>query len=511
MKIYQKFLRLGISLDSIGIETRSDETPYFCTPKGASIIGWAGTDGIHYCFIRGFGETVFAVSPMNIAPDYVRPLAETFSDFLRLLLACGDAAVLDQAWMWDKAQFETFLKENPATVEQKKTLSEIAEKMKLTAIELPFEYIKSLQSSFDYSKIRYTEEYYDIDMNPASKPASQEWKVYFEGNFRGHNGKDHAGKEIPIGKQFDWAGHHWLIPAAYSCSKGLVADFCMRVEPEEIRAFMEKWNQSPENGSRESLTQEQQMEMELDNPMYFSFKPQLEFNGRNMKTYHGCSVNFNPLIPEESSNEPEAKWVIEHYGLDTSYGWHIFRNAFKWESKLRPEIKTLSLKMEQQPKHIPGPHFITHAPGDSFSFIHPVSNTEYTLTVHKLEHQTIPKNSFGSDRWFYPTHFTAMSYTLSPETSEHITVSDCDDGDKPIENAETNDLFTPEVSKGADFIGIVGGADGPTVIAFGGSLQSNLHAACSALHFEPVRHDIEWRINFREKLYEELEVNLLEM
>lgn len=105
-------------------------------------------------------------------------------------------------------------------------------------MEQPWEYIKSLQSSFDYSKIKYTKEYYDMDMNPAAEPTAPEWKVYFDGTFWGHQGKDRAGKEIPIGKQFEWAGHHWLIPAAYSCSKGLVVDFCMRVEADEIRAFM---------------------------------------------------------------------------------------------------------------------------------------------------------------------------------------------------------------------------------------------------------------------------------
>lgn len=125
---YSQFLKKHIDLTSVGVEKSTDPVTYFCTPKGASIIGCAGVDGIHYCFIRGFGEMVFAVSPMNTAPDFVHPLAENFTDFLRLLLACGDAAVLEQAWMWDKTQFETFLKENPATEQQKKTLSEIAEK-----------------------------------------------------------------------------------------------------------------------------------------------------------------------------------------------------------------------------------------------------------------------------------------------------------------------------------------------------------------------------------------------
>ena len=50
------------------------------------------------------------------------------------------------------------------------------------------------------------------------------WKVFFDGNFWGHHEKTHAGTELRIDGQFDWAGHHWVIPAAYSCSKGLVVD-----------------------------------------------------------------------------------------------------------------------------------------------------------------------------------------------------------------------------------------------------------------------------------------------
>ena len=99
-KIFRKFLHRNIDLAPIGIERREDNTPYFCTPKGASVFGWAGADGIHFCFIRGFGGMVFAVSPENASPNYVHPLSRNFSDFLCLLLACGDAAVLEQAWMW---------------------------------------------------------------------------------------------------------------------------------------------------------------------------------------------------------------------------------------------------------------------------------------------------------------------------------------------------------------------------------------------------------------------------
>ena len=41
-KVFQKFLRSGIDLSSVGVKRREDNNPYFCTPKGASIFGWAG-------------------------------------------------------------------------------------------------------------------------------------------------------------------------------------------------------------------------------------------------------------------------------------------------------------------------------------------------------------------------------------------------------------------------------------------------------------------------------------
>lgn len=108
---------------------------------------WAGMDGIHFCFVRGFGGVVFSVTPMNLVPNLVHPLANNFEDFLRLLLACGDSAALEQAWMWDKSQFEAFLQNNPPTQDQQGTLSELAEKTKLTSMKQPWAYIKELQAS----------------------------------------------------------------------------------------------------------------------------------------------------------------------------------------------------------------------------------------------------------------------------------------------------------------------------------------------------------------------------
>ena len=320
-----------------------------------------------------------------------------------------------------------------------------------------------------------------------------EWKVYFEGNFWGHSGRDRAGTEIKLNQHFDWAGHHWVIPAVYSCGKGLIMDLCMRAEAEDIRKFVEKWNLTAENDSYDNFTQEQLMQIELDNPLDLDFRATIEVNGKAMPSSHGCAVGINPCLPDGTANDKAAQWAAAHYGLNDSCGWMIYRRSYPWTSKRRPEIKSLSLTMEQQPCRVPGPHFRTHTPGDSFSFFHPVSGTEYTLTVQELEQQSIPQEQFDADRWRYPTHFTAMSYTLSPEPDDDISICDCAEGDKPSEIAPCADRYAPEAQNDIACVVVIGGAVGPV---FGKDAQGRLRAVCSALHFEPTGEDIEWRIEF---------------
>ena len=205
---------------------------------------------------------------------------------------------------------------------------------------------KFLQSVIDLSSVGakcLKDNTHNMDMNPTVEATIPEWKVYFDGNFWEPSGKGHAGTELRLNKQFEWAGHHWIIPAVYSCNKGLVLDFCMCTPAEDIREFMKKWDLHPENDSCIYFTQEQQMQIDLDNPLCLDFIPRLELNGKTMLTSHGCSVVFNPCLPDGMINETEAKWALEYYNLDISYGWMIFRAAFLWPDKRRPAIKSLSL------------------------------------------------------------------------------------------------------------------------------------------------------------------------
>ena len=97
MTAYERFQALELDRSWLGLERGDTRGDYFCTPLGAQVIGWAGVDGIHFCFVEGFGEMVFAVSPANLPGDYVQPLAGSFADFIRLVLACGGIDAAEQA------------------------------------------------------------------------------------------------------------------------------------------------------------------------------------------------------------------------------------------------------------------------------------------------------------------------------------------------------------------------------------------------------------------------------
>lgn len=150
----------NIDLSPLGLDMRqdADEVTYYCTPKDAQIIGWAGIDGIHYCKIPEFGEMIFAVNPTDFG-ECVHPIARSFGDLLRLLVSGVDMAALDQCYAWDEAQFQAFLQENSATAEQQTLLNTLRDRFNLEQISAPFEYVKELQSGFDLSKISYAEEF----------------------------------------------------------------------------------------------------------------------------------------------------------------------------------------------------------------------------------------------------------------------------------------------------------------------------------------------------------------
>lgn len=512
MITYNKFKKLNIDISPLGIEQWENANPYFCTPKRAKIIGWAGVDGIHYCFVHGFGEMVFAVSPMNALGDYVHPLARTFSDFLRLLLSCGDAAALEQAYRWDQAAFDAFLEENIATDEQLSVMTIIGNNLRLESMNKPFTYIKQLQAEFDYSKIKFTEDYDDF---VPEKPKLTEWNVYYGENFWGHSGRQRAGKEIAVNIQFTLNNKLWLIPSIYTCSKGLVVDFCVQVPAEHIGAFIDKWNLSMESDTLD-FTKAELMRIEKENPMAINISPEIELNDKIIPSSSNCSLSWNPYFTD--ANGTEAEDALKHYSLDPASGWAIWRSSFPWSTKRKPKISSLEVTIRHEPVEEPGLHFSVSKPGDSINFIHPKTNVTHQITIHEYVRQEMTADCFGDKNYEYPNHCTLMSYTVSPELPDgSFSIRDYGDGDRPRrkeirrEKEFTNQephSYEPQAEADCMAIGIIGGSTGPTAIALSGGPQEKMHAACSALHYNPV-DTVEWHIIFHEKPCDDISVKII--
>ena len=163
-ELYEAFQSLNLDRSLIGLEAGTEEGDYFCTPIGAHVIGW--DNGIHYCLIDGFGETVFCVNPEPCCDFHVYPLARNFYDFLSLLLATKHTNTMQQVICWDESAYNAFLRD-PNTIrwaEDPKTvavLDTIATKLQIEAMDNPFRYIKELQKDFPYNRIPFTNEYYD--------------------------------------------------------------------------------------------------------------------------------------------------------------------------------------------------------------------------------------------------------------------------------------------------------------------------------------------------------------
>ena len=178
--VYERYKNLDLAGGYIGIEPGETEGGYFCTPEGAYVIGWEGCDGIHYCFLPQYDEMVFAVNPEN--EPYAYPVAENFADFLRMILACRYAGAVEQlvGQNWSPEMLCDFMNDPMNTVlpEQQEVLDALQEKLGLAPMEDPWAYAQNLKANFDPSRIRFTEEYYDVlglDMPDGRSDGEQRW------------------------------------------------------------------------------------------------------------------------------------------------------------------------------------------------------------------------------------------------------------------------------------------------------------------------------------------------
>ena len=167
MDIYKKYKNLKINKSLIGLEKpSSEEDEDWDVPVGARIIGGEGC-GIYYCFIKGHGDMVFAINGESYDDHVVHPLAENFETFLGLILTASNVTAIEQITGWSEEDYNKFVVSDinkpmeEDVAEHAKVLKTLQSEFNLTPHSNPYNYIKNLQSNFDYSTILMSNEYYD--------------------------------------------------------------------------------------------------------------------------------------------------------------------------------------------------------------------------------------------------------------------------------------------------------------------------------------------------------------
>ena len=502
MEALKQYLNSELDLSVLGLNRGSEEGEYFCTPLGARVIGWAGVDGIHYCTIEGQGETIFAVSPMNFG-DYIHPIAESYEVLLRMLLSCHSMDAMEQCYALVKDQFDAFLIDYPATPEIRACQDQIRDVFRLEPMGDVFGYIKQLQDNYDLSGIRYSEEYYEtLGIEPPVFEEEQ-WKVTFEGGFWSNEGT--SGKEIRVERRFTWGDEKWYIPAVYLCNEGIVVDYCKEADCAAIKAFIEKWDLLNEH--KHQYSKEQREQIVQEQPLNANVHVSAMINSQQLRQKNGYGLSWVPsaLLPSADRDDDVTK-LMDHYELDTDIGWSINRCCIPWGDEKPTDIHSMELCFEPRETKISGLRFVAQQEGDDFQFVHPLTGTQHVLTVQEIESKELSQTHFPDDTMEYPGFFKAMTYTVEPDIDRnHMAVLDCADGDSA---RPKKSISREKGSVTASSIGIIGGASGPTAVIMGNTVPRTVHAACSAVRFEPV-DSVEWRIVFREKLKEDIQIKLI--
>jgi len=503
MTMYQKFKKLNIDHAALELKACGNEEAYFCTPKGARIIGTAGVDGIHYCFVRGQGETVFAVNPSNLPGRNVYPIARSFEDLLRLLVACGSMAALEQAHQWDEEQFAEYIAENPPSEEVFAIFEVLGEKLGISPMEEPFSYVRNLQKGFYGGDLSFPEEYYEL--RRAARPElPSEWFVTLEDGFHPRRGKH--GREIPVGKAFSWGDELWQVPAVYLFSGGLVVDFCICLNGERVKAFYEKYRHIEEQGI--SLTEGEELQIRRENPTNIDFRTHLTMNGEDLRGAHSHHQYWIPaeIVGHKELESKNARWVLEHYGFDLSSPWVLCRSAYIWEGRRNPKLRSLELRLERKESDFLGQAFTAPKMGESVVLVHPMTQKEYTLTVREYEVQELP-DRFHDDTMEFPRHLAAMTYTIYPQIPPRaFQLKDCDSGDNP---RPKNPDERGRIAMSVGAVAVIRTSNDPSKTYRVNGEEVKPQGVCSSLHFAPLTEPVRWQSVFREKCMDDLTVILL--
>lgn len=425
---YEEYKKSGLDLSALGFMRGDEDGGYMCDPVGARVLGRCGVDGIHFSTVKGFGQTVFAVSPMNFYDHDVQPVAKDFDEFLSLLLTCRDTAAIEQAWLMDADAFADFVNGVEITDAVKAALDALKDAGVVEmSVADAYAALRENAESVDVTKLKFPPEYYENMPEPVPV-----WSIDYDG--------DVDGGEARVDKSFEWCGETWRVLAYHDFKKGLLVDIMRVPDPEILATFQYKY------GDPESLTEEERECAEEENP--FSSAPRAELTV-NDEVLHQSRMSCIYHVPETDNVDTYAAAAKEHYGIGDET-FVIYRAAFNLKRRRGGRnISSMSLTLSAEQKLITLSTFSPTGAGDSVKFT-TLDGAEHTLTATSLCDSVLDMPSVKG--YEFPTAAVEMEYEIVPPAD--VTVADANGGD------------SPKYEAGKDALSAIGGADGPTSFIF---------------------------------------------
>ena len=150
--LYERFKRLHLKTSLVDFEV------YEAERDGNSII--ARNKNVYFGTISGNGEMIFCFDKNSKNGHKVYPVANSFQDFLALILSTGSAQAIQNLSVWKKDEYIRYLRNVKIidylnTDEVMNVLFTIRFVLKIDDMNRPYEYVNYLVKTFDYDSLTY--------------------------------------------------------------------------------------------------------------------------------------------------------------------------------------------------------------------------------------------------------------------------------------------------------------------------------------------------------------------
>ncbi len=341
----------------------------------------------------------------------------------------------------------------------------------------------------------------------------RDWKVLFEENYWGSHCTDTYEESVParesedgdamaipgnsdcaeekaavctvehrINKTVEWYDESWKLLSLYTCSKGLVLDYCKKIDPQELQEFMERFQSAGFDG--DNFDDRLFERLQVDNPTAPHVHVKLMRQGEELSSKGRSCIAYTPVCVENQENDPVSLLCLAHYGLDTRYAWHFCRAHYLWDDGREGDLSDLTAVLDEMEVTVPGESFHLTGEPQKIPLIHAVSGEHFDLCIEAVEKAELEPETMkllGEDM-ICPTHYESVCYYTNPALSEDsYFLKACAKGDQPV--------IKKASETAAASVSIIGGSSGPTAVFLAGKGRGETvqkKSVCSPLFFEPV-------------------------